>query len=237
MDKSLEDIEQMLKNLKPVEISDALSKRYENSMEECFEVGQLRSLEADLACLQPTEINEDTLDHLQSSMELVELEDCMGSFAPSGMPEDILARMEQAMEQWESSENVIPFEHKGAQPGSKFTFPVWSSVAAALVIGVISFFLLGNQKPTELSVVAKTTEKVDVPLNTDPVQVSEVPTGRFSSNIVNTSNEGIIMSGDQPHRVVKFHYEEVVQVKDKAGREFEVRVPRVKYILVPAEVN
>jgi hypothetical protein len=60
----------------------------------------------------------------------------------------------------------------------------------------------------------------------------------FKRGLSETRDEGVIwQANDQPHRVLKVVYLELVTLKDAAGRTYQVEQPRVEYILVPAKTN
>ena len=77
--------------------------------------------------------------------ELREIEDQLDQLAPAAMPDDMLARMEQAMEKWHEhvpvEEKIVPFEPVQQDKGSLRTFNTWASAAAVALISVGSSFL------------------------------------------------------------------------------------------------
>lgn len=179
--------------------------------------------------------------------ELREIETKLEQMAPAAMPDDILARMEQAMERWQEfvpvEEKVIPFQAE-TQPkkGLRF-FNVWASAAAVTLVAATSFMVLSDDKAEE-TVVAN-SPIVDEPVLASSVmpaqnidKVIPASNAQFQTQITESSN-GVIAydAKGRPIRVMQLGFEDEVTVRDSDGRVYKVKQPRIEYYAVPVEIH
>lgn len=168
--------------------------------------------------------------------ELQSIETQLSSLSAAPMPEDMIARMEKAMINWEThlpaEEKIVPFaDSTNSVKTSKTTFlssfNTWGAAAAVALIAATSFLFMDDEKST---------------IGTAPAAVAnhsviEEQPQHFSQNILNASNEGITYAGEQnkPYRVVRFEYTKDVESIDANGNTVITQEPAVETILIPID--
>ena len=233
------ELEMTLQSLKPMVLTEDQLARFEGAIHHSYDQSEHLSLESDLASYQPVELNSDQLDSMQSAMELTQIEDYLGGFSPEGMPTELLQRMEDAMDGWQkhTPENLVEFNSQESTSARKSSNSlVWSSAAAIIVLCAVGFVLSQGHVDSGVTDLPVATTTTDVNQSEEDNLV-DITSGEHSNNIINVSNEGVVVTEDIPHRIMKVHYEEVYKVRDASGRIYEVRQPKVKIVLVPVKSN
>lgn len=178
--------------------------------------------------------------------ELRAIEEKLEKMAPAAMPDDILARMEQAMERWQDHlpevEKIIPFQAAPVEKSRLKSFNAWATAAAVTLIGAVSLMVYSDEKPDATIASQAPSEPTQLNPITTPVQNIEgaVPAGhaQFQTQVTNTSNSIIKYdAGGRPLRVMQLHFEDEVTVRDRDGKLHKVRQPRVEYYAVPVEIH
>ncbi|WP_346187587.1 hypothetical protein [Rubritalea halochordaticola] len=186
-------------------------------------------------------MNNDTMDN-----ELRDLENQLGRLSPMAMPEDMLARMEQAMDRWREhtpvEEKIVQFQSQSAdQKSSKFY--IWASAAAIALIGAVSTVLMApdNANPGASAVAQNTAGEVEQSVTPLRQQANIVPvanTPQFDTKITDEPSYSITYDAEgRPHRLVKVRFEDEITLYDDKGRPVKVKKPRIEYYLVPVQVR
>ena len=203
-------------------------------MNHCQDSSELRSVEADLAQMEPSELPADFVEMCQGAMEQVEVEDQLANLVPTELSDDFITSLESVMTHADATEDSTIVEFRAVE--KKSTFPMLASVAAVAMLAVMSFMVLTpkNSKP-------QIAEKKDSPENEEVFNLGtdmDIPFGNFSNNIVKASNEGIVLKDNKvPHKVVRIYYEEVINAVDAAGNEYEKVIPKEKVFFIQVETN
>ena len=179
--------------------------------------------------------------------DLRELEQQMGNLSPMAMPDDLLARMEQAMDRWQEhlplEEKLVAFPPVSNGAGKMKYFNVWASAAAVALVGVVSLVMINGGGEKAQSVAAGN----DLPVQ--PVAAIAAPAAKIpgvvqasypqlDTSIRSTSDD--VMSYDaqgRPVRLMRVDFEDVVTVRDAAGRLIKIKQPRIEYYVIPVEVH
>lgn len=181
--------------------------------------------------------------------ELRDLEDQLGKLSPMAMPEDMLARMEKAMERWNEftpvEEKIVPFSSNGAGHSSG-RFHIWASAAAVALIGAVSAVLImpGNRAgngSTDVAVAApEPSQQMDaqLPSLAQPANVVGVNNSKFDTKITDEPSYSITYDAEgKPHRLVKVRFEDEITLYDDKGRPVKVKKPRIEYYMVPIQIR
>jgi hypothetical protein len=188
-----------------------------------------------------TEHTRDTMDD-----ELRAIEDQLEQLSPTAMPDDMLARMEAAMDRWHESvpveEKIVAFEPIQQEKGRLRLFNTWASAAAVALIGAASFIVFNSGAPTEPTLADTAT------LVADPI-VQLVPTENVQ-NVVSSSNSQFgtqvksaskdVISYDakgRAMRVMQVEFEDEVTIRGRDGKVYKVKQPRIEYYAVPVEIH
>lgn len=186
----------------------------------------------------------DTLDN-----DLIEIEEQLANLSPNQMPDDMLARMEQAMISWEKhlpkEENIIPFNPTTPDPSTMVTktakpntMHFWGAAAAIALMGcVVGVFTSGDTE--QVSSIANATNDRSSITETATDRISANIAPELSRNITHASNEGITFAGknSEPFKVLRIEYTEKVITTDKMGNKVITHEPCVEHVLVPVPVQ
>ena len=174
--------------------------------------------------------------------ELRAIEEKLENFSPAAMPDEMLARMESAMNRWQESvpveEKVVPFQAVPEEKKRLKFFNAWASAAAVALVAAASFMVLndgGNQ----------VDQLADL-----PAQIQEVAPSQNIGHVVPASNtkferqvtgasDGVITydAKGRPMRVMRVGYEDEVTMRGRDGKEYKIKQPRVEYYAVPLEIH
>ncbi len=232
------EIEAALASLTLSPLSDSILTKLESAMETCVDPNEVRALEADLAHMEPVELNEDQFDSMSAQMDLASVEQELEALSVAPMVQSQIDQLAQLMQESNSETDTKIVEFKSAAKSSRMQ--TWAAAAAVAVIAAVAFTIT----QTSDSATPETTAGGNEIKQTPSVGVFDVSGGEeveFSShseNIINASNGGVVMSKENnPQRVVKVRYEEVIRVLGKDGKLYEKRTPRTKVYMIPVETN
>ncbi|QTN34274.1 hypothetical protein HZ994_18755 [Akkermansiaceae bacterium] len=140
-------------------------------------------------------------------------------------------------------EKIVLF-HKQSKAGLEKVrrFPRLNVAAAAAValLGALTAFMIpwggagkataGNGKPA----VGKTIPNASPNTHPDP---NFVPAG-YGRNLSETRDEGVIWRGkNQPHRVWRLTFTDMVTLKNEKGETYQVEKPRHEYVIIPEKID
>lgn len=162
--------------------------------------------------------------------------------SPGRLPEGLIARMEAAMESWETDatsaadeppadrEKVVPFPQARLDKAGRRRGPgLLAAAAGVALLGAVAGLVLsgGAERPAESA--AGPGVSVE---SLRPVVFSPKAAQR---KILSASEEGMVLAnGAQPVRVLRFDYIDRVVFRNAHGEEVHVEVPAVNYRLIPA---
>lgn len=234
MDQQIKNLEEQLASLKAKPLNGGLFARLEHAMHDCTPAGDLRKVEGELACLVPEELSEDQFDQLEGAMEGAEVEQELADLSPAQLDASFLSHLEQLMENASAEPKLVAFE-----PTKRKRVPIaiWASVAATIIFTLTGLVAWPSADSGEEELVEASFPSSDD--LSEPYSISEFGEGRreVSQNIVNASNEGVIMSKGRPVRRVKIYFNEVRKSFTKDGKRLEITLPKQRVILVPVETN
>ena len=184
--------------------------------------------------------------------DLREIEAQLASLNPSKMPDDMIARMEQAMISWESNlpveEKIVQFDHTTTEVDtlvverSSDKMHIWGAAAAiALVAGVASVFI--GSSPSQDPGLAETSKNSVIPSPLPSIsENSDIVTSHsseLSRNIIHASNEGVTYSdnNDEAFKVLRIEYTEKIITRDSKGNPVITEKPCLEHVLVPVPVH
>ena len=223
---------------------------------------ELQQLESQLLELTPKALSEDFFSEVcvavDSVGEILEddieaLEKQLGLTSAVTLPEDMLARMANAMDRWHEDlpveEKVVSFEtsdlsDEAKLPAKKVSqwaqWRKYSAAAAVALLGAVTALVAPNL--SESGVNSPTFANVDA-VSVDAV-ASDIPRDAWlvpdslSHSIVNTKENGVVMSQDnKPQRWIEIEYIDRAKFIDDQGREIEVEYPGTDTVLIPIEIN
>lgn len=168
-------------------------------------------------------------------LELKQLEEELKGFAPSPLSGDVLARMVQAMDNWESSEGEAASEESEAgkviafpaEKGRKASWaPMWSAAAAVAILGALIGLFVPN--PSGVSV-ASLKGIGPVPLLR---QASFVPID--AQRRVSSLDTGVIADkAGQPYQLIRVVRQEEANFRGVDNVGMKISRPKVDYYVVP----
>ncbi|MFC5051051.1 hypothetical protein ACFPK9_10575 [Rubritalea spongiae] len=179
--------------------------------------------------------------------ELRAIEKQLEQLSPAEMPDDILARMEQAMDSWQehvpAEEKIVQFEPVSREKGGMKLFNIWASAAAVALIAATSFVILKGEDAapaqTELAeaVVAPEPLAEVIPPNSVSAVIPASNT-QFETQVKAASDDVITYDAmGRPMRIMQVEFEDEVTVKGRDGKVYKVKQPRREYYAVPVEIH
>jgi hypothetical protein len=172
--------------------------------------------------------------------ELQQFEDDLKQLAPRQMPEDLITRMEAAMEQWEESdEKVVQFP---AQPseGSGARGNFLRAVAGVALLGAAIALVIpgGRDEGNPVAGRESAPARVDnVPL-IEGVRAADFTPQDGQRRLIDAADQGMIMTHDNlPHRVVRVNSVDHIECTNERGERLLLKVPRVEYLLIPLKTD
>jgi len=164
--------------------------------------------------------------------ELKKFEEELKRMSPVGMPDRMIARMEAAMESWQSADrNVVPFSGRNAARKANRTGRFWAAAAAVAILGAVAALLVPNGESSG----GKMAGVVEAP---NYAEASFAPM-RADRNIINAADEGFVMSNDaQPFRAVRLESVDRIEFRNKAGEKLRIEAPpQVRILLIPVRTD
>lgn len=176
--------------------------------------------------------------------ELQELEEQLGKLRAADMPDNILLRMEQAMENWQEQDvvedNIVPFQATQPETGGLKTFNLWASAAAVALVAAVSYMVMNGSGDSGTSEIVDSSAPLVAPSPVASPINGIVPASnpQFDTHI-KSATEDVITYDNQgrPTRLMRVDFEDEVTVRDRAGRLYKVKQPRSEYYLIPIEVH
>lgn len=195
--------------------------------------------------------------------DLKKLEQDLGKLSPLGMPDDLLARLDEAMCRWHETvpeqEKVITFKPATSATGtqvivpttqSKATrsarlFPRLASAAAVAALGVLSAnFYLKNESGAPSTAnsdfqsanISQASISERDPL-TQTSQTNFLPVSA-TTDVVNAADRGIIyMPNGQAARCLAIHYQDHIEYRNEKGELLKLNKPDLKIIYLPLKTD
>ena len=217
MEKELEEIEALLKGMEPAPVDESLSARLAGAGE--GRLGQtppaMWPLEAELTKLVPAEVPTTVAEYFARRTDSV------------GFP---------------LTEKVVlfPQRERAVKPErSKRWLP---AVAAAVMAGIFTALMVNPGAEETAPRVAEASSPA--PTSSPALAGPPVPSsGMLVPASMNTDfgsarDQGLVWSADRKAmRVVRVIYRDQVRFRDGAGKQAVIEIPRVEYLLVPAEIE
>ncbi|MEO1857177.1 MAG: hypothetical protein ABGY95_07425 [Rubritalea sp.] len=178
--------------------------------------------------------------------ELREIEDQLEKFSPAAMPDDMLARMEQAMERWQESvpveEKIVAFEPVRKEKGRLRFFNAWASAAAVALIGAVSYTVFNGVSTTESTFADNANSVADrvpqVAAKQNIQNVVPASNSQFGTQVKGASKDVITYdSQGRPLRLMQVEFEDKVTIRGRDGKVYKVKQPRIEYYAVPVEIH
>ena len=173
---------------------------------------------------------------IQLSREEVAFEASLRGIIPAGLTPDIMARMEKVVHDipFTVDEKIVLFPKANQSPTTRRSRPGWAAAAAVALIGGLTALLIPSPKSSE-NIARQLPTSASPPTQTSS---GNFVSASFNRGISEVRNEGILWKSDkQPHNVIQMVYKDIITLKDKNGRTFQVEQPRVEYILLPANTD
>ncbi|NNM28485.1 MAG: hypothetical protein HKO57_03130 [Akkermansiaceae bacterium] len=156
--------------------------------------------------------------------------------APRRLPENLLARMEAAMDDWEEhDEKVVPFPSRAGESrliGRGFL----KAVAAVAVLGAaLALMLPGGFKSAP--------ETADRPNPSGSVLLAGISPASFAPQdaqrkLVSAADQGVVVTRDsRPHRVLRVESMDHYTFQNAKGEVLTMERPRVEFVLIPLETD
>lgn len=227
-----DDIEKSLSRISLGDFDPDLCARLESAMNNCMDDKELSHVEEQLSSLIPASLDDSSMSDIVLEMENVEIESLLMQLTPASCSNDLLLRLESKMDSAQNTIELPKVTHaQEASKGRKFL--KFSAVAAAAVVMcIITLDFRGVNKGDQLITDIKSvTENLSV-----PYKMKGDDSITTISNIVNASNEGIVIKDTQPHQAVKVLYEKVIYTKDEYGNPIELKIPFEKTLFTPTEI-
>lgn len=203
------------------------------------------TLEATLHDLQAPPLDEAFLTRLEAaadesllelSLEEITFEAYLRGLKPAALPTEMMARLEKVVHEvpFVIDEKIVLFPKANHSPTSRQIRPMWAAAAAVALIGGLTALLIPSTKP-QGAIVSQTPTSSGSSTNTQP---GNFVSARFNRGISEVRDEGVVWKADKKaHNVVRVVYKDLITLKDKNGRTFQVEQPREEYILVPTNTD
>lgn len=210
MERDLQELEDALKNLRPLPADEACLDRLVAAMEGRLQVPDpgLAGVEQSLATVKPSALGEDLRDRLLG----------------------IVSRVPFPVEA-----NVVLFPGKVKQAAVKNgRRPWWTAAAAVAMAGAFSALMLERGETPSPEVVTAETERPAAPRG-EPAGF--VPAG-VVTGLHDARDQGVIWNArGEPIRVLRMEYRDRMEYRAADGTVVEEEIPRIEYLVVPEKVD
>ncbi|BCX49904.1 hypothetical protein HAHE_38120 [Haloferula helveola] len=209
---------------------------------------ELQKLESELRSLRPDALDGALADRLEMAIDgsLEELDDGMRAFErslgetrPAALRADLSSGLLEILEShpFPSPSKVVPFpgEAKQAVSRSKSRSSWWAAAAAVAIAGGLTAYFMGPADGGSPRV-AESPQPRAGGIASDMDPAAFVPAS-FQSGVSDTRDMGVVWNRGDAMRVVKVIYHDKVKLLNEKGETYEVKVPRVEYIVVPEQVQ
>ena len=205
------------------------------------ELRDLRAATLDDAFLQRLESAADgTL--VQLTREEIRFEEFLREKSPAPLSADFLAELEGVVKgvPFPVNEKIVLFPKGGPVSAARKSRPMWSAAAAVALVGAATALLMPGGKPAGNNLAKQDPVATPPAVSSPALPVASgsnfVPAG-FNRGVSEVRDEGVVYQGDKPHSRVRVTYMDRVTMQHPDGRTYQVEVPRVKYVLVPARTD
>lgn len=186
--------------------------------------------------------------------ELRKIEAELERLSPEGMPEELISRMEAAMESWQdlpeaasrTLDKVVPFPHGEEQrdgTGKGSNSSLWAAAASVALLGAVAAMVFTAGPDVREAVVRGQSEgeelrSLAVATNPDVVAPIEMAPKAAKRTILGASERDVIIpNGARPMRLRRVNLVDRVVFLSPGGEEVHVEVPSVNYQLVPVPTD
>jgi hypothetical protein len=216
MSNDLSSLENDLRKLRAAALDDAMMERLEECAADTWDT------------LRPLELE---MEHRLRAHEPAPLEDAM--------LERMLAHVD-GLSFPKSQPKILPFPATvAAEPRTASRGGRWLAAAAAVaMMGALAGWFVPHGSNTEKPLAASSGQRENASSRPHLTAPSGLVPAGINRGLSEASDEGVVLNqNSQPHRVLKFVYNERVTLKDANGRTYHVDRPRVEYLIVPAKTD
>lgn len=135
-----------------------------------------------------------------------------------------------------SLDGKIVLFHKQSKPGPAKTrsfsrFNIAAAAAVALLGALAAFMVPGGTG-------GETTTDNGKPGAANPILKSHFVPASYGRNLSETRDEGVIWRGkNQPHRVWRLTFTDMVTMKNGQGETYQEERPRYEYVIIPEKID
>ncbi|MGE9268672.1 MAG: hypothetical protein ACQKBY_11290 [Verrucomicrobiales bacterium] len=182
--------------------------------------------------------------------DLKKLEAELGKLSPCGMPDDLLARLDEAMCRWHEKvpleEKIVPLQSRpapAAAPARPRRLPQLAAAATVTLLGVVSanhFF--SQRRPATLADTPLPPASQVSPASAPEAGLSKAGTTftpkSARTDIVGTADRGLVfLPNGQAARAVAIHYQDELEYANEHGESLKINKPELKLIYLPVETD
>lgn len=223
MELDTTQLEEELKALKPVALSDGLLDRF------------------DLAMLEQTgEREEEKIIVASCDPQLAALEESLKDLVPYGIPEDMISRLDEAMSRWHEEvpveEKVVPM-HIEIEPARRESS--WLGLRSVAAVGLLGAGLAFMMSEPQASSVAE-TQKIPVTNVVDSRQVTPVvfTSNNARSSVVSANDHGVVWTRTgSPVRCTEVHVRNRVFFVNEKGQKIILELPKREMRFTPVKFD
>jgi len=191
MDPELKDIENQLKSMAQKPLPKDLMSELETAMLECHDVQDLRSVESELAAIEPSELEADLFENCAGRMDLVPTEQLLENLHPVQVSNQLFESLERAMNSANNTEQADIVEMPRPVKREIGMIRIISAAAALVVASVVWMVFQGeNTSPSPTTSLVTVNESDDVFVVSDDDVYTDK---KHFHNIVQASNAGVFM--------------------------------------------
>jgi hypothetical protein len=194
--------------------------------------------------------------HEEYTHEFESLELHLRQMAPANMPDNMLARMVKAMDQWHDEgsleQKVLAISQGDSRAKAKspiFGFGFLAVAAGVALLAGIAALLVTDMTPTATNSLAQNNPAKSqvgpaniagmatssgTRANTQKISAVSDP---MTSDVVSSKERIIYDASDNPYRLVEVYYLDKVKVKSRDGRDIILTRPRKDRYLIPIKMH
>jgi hypothetical protein len=206
--------------------------------------------EQKLADLQPNKLDEDFMTRLLASAdgslteltnEELQFEASLRKFSPPKLPSSFNSTLLDVLNDtpFHVDEKIVLFHKSTSQTqntSSKFRRFNIAAAAAVALLGSLAAWITPNPNN---EIVNHTPDRItEQPSRiTSPTPNSSAPAS-FNPSLSSSRDEGVIWNqAQQPHRVMRFTYIDIITLKNAKGELIRVERPREEYVIIPEKID
>lgn len=135
-------------------------------------------------------------------------------------------------------EKIVMFNRQAkpgiARPRIFRHFNIAAAAAVALLGALTAFMIPGGKNNENGNFQASNSNHV----STIPATNPHLAPASFGHNLSETRDAGVIWRGkNQPHRVIRLTYADMVTMKNEKGESYQVERPRYEYVIIPEKID